>query len=258
MLGTIIGDIVGTRFEFNNTSDFHFELFTPECDYTDDSICTVAVADAALNSKPYKETMLEWCRRYPHPMGSYGGSFAQWIRTTNPEPYNSFGNGSAMRVGAIGWLFDTEEEVLEQAKQSAEITHNHPEGIKGAQAVALAVYLARKGETKGTVLKRMRDYYSTFTKPRLGANPFNETCQGTLPICLSIIDKANDFEEALRYAIAVGGDSDTIGAIVGAMSEAIWGIPETIKVAALQYLPTDIMDIYSQFMEHMAKNNGTI
>ena len=176
-----------------------------------------------------------------------------WIRTANAEPYNSFGNGSAMRVGAIGWLFNTEEEVLHQAKLSAEITHNHPEGIKGAQAVALAVYLARKGEAKEAVLERMREYYPTFTTPRLGANPFNETCQGTLPICLGIIDKANDFEEALRYAIAVGGDSDTIGAIVGAIAEAIWGIPEAIKAEALTYLPTDIMYIYDQFVEKTAK-----
>ena len=129
MLGAIIGDIVGSRFEFNNTSDFDFELFTSACDYTDDSICTFAVADAILSSKPYKETMLEWCRRYPHPMGSYGGGFARWIHSAHPVPYNSFGNGSAMRVSAVGWLCDTEEEVLEQARQSAEITHNHPEGI---------------------------------------------------------------------------------------------------------------------------------
>ena len=253
MLGAIIGDIVGSRFEFNNTSDFNFELFTPACDFTDDTICTIAVADAVLNGKPYKETMLEWCRRYPHPMGSYGGSFKRWIHTAFPEPYNSFGNGSAMRVGAIGWLFDTEEEVLSQAKLSAEITHNHPEGIKGAQAVALAIYLARKGEAKEAILKRMRDYYPTFTKPQLGGNPFNETCQGTLPICLGIIERANDLEEALRYAIAVGGDSDTIGAIVGAMAEAIWGIPEAIKAEALTYLPTDIMYIYDQFVEQTAK-----
>ena len=253
MLGAIIGDIVGSRFEFNNTSDFDFELFTSACDYTDDSICTFAVADAILSGKPYKETMLEWCRKYPHPMGSYGMSFKRWIHSEQPLPYNSFGNGSAMRVGVIGWLFNTEEEVLEQAKLSAEITHNHPEGIKGAQAVALAVFLARKGETKEAVLERMRDYYPTFTTPRLGANPFNETCQGTLPICLGIIDKANDFEEALRYAIAVGGDSDTIGAIVGAMAEAIWGIPEAIKATALQYLPTDIMNIYAQFVAKTTK-----
>ena len=151
------------------------------------------------------------------------------------------------------WLFDTEEEVLRQAKLSAEITHNHPEGIKGAQAVALAVYLARKGEAKETVLERMRDYYPTFTKPQLGGNPFNETCQGTLPICLGIIEISSEYEEAIRYAIAVGGDSDTIGAIVGAIAEAIWGVPDMMKPTALAYLPEDMMDIYTQFVEKTAK-----
>ena len=253
MLGAIIGDIVGSRFEFNNTSDFDFELFTSACDYTDDSICTIAVADAILNDKSYQEATLEWCRKYPHPMGSYGGSFARWIRSAHPEPYGSFGNGSAMRVSAVGWLFDTEEEVLEQAGKSAEITHNHPEGIKGAQAVALAIYLARKGETKEMILEHMRDYYPTFTEPRLGANPFNETCQGTLPICLGIIERANNFEEAIRYAIAVGGDSDTIGAIVGGMAEAIWGVPETIKAQALEYLPEEMRAVYERFEARVKK-----
>ena len=252
MLGAIIGDIVGSRFEFNNTSDFDFELFTSACDFTDDTICTIAVADAALNGKPYEEAMLEWCRKFPHPMGSYGGGFSRWIHSAHPVPYNSFGNGSAMRVSAVGWLFDTEEEVLEQAKLSAEITHNHPEGIKGAQAVAMAIYLCRKGMSKEAMLEVMRGYYPTFTEPRLGKNPFNETCQGTLPICLGIIERANDFEEAIRYAIAVGGDSDTIGAIVGGIAEAIWGVPYTIKAKALEYLPTDIMHIYAQFVEKMA------
>ena len=253
MLGAIIGDIVGSRFEFNNTSDFDFELFTSACDYTDDSICTIAVADAILNDKSYEEATLEWCRRYPHPMGSYGGSFSRWIHSAHPVPYNSFGNGSAMRVSAAGWLFDTEEEVLHQAKLSAEITHNHPEGIKGAQAVALAIYLARKGETKEMILERMRYYYPTFTEPRLGANPFNETCQGTLPICLGIIERANNFEEAIRYAIAVGGDSDTIGAIVGAIAEALWDIPEGIKAKAVEYLTDDIKEVYAQFVERVTR-----
>ena len=258
MLGAIIGDIVGSRFEFNNTSDFDFELFTSECDYTDDSICTVAVADAILNDRSYQEAMLAWCRKYPHPMGSYGMSFKRWIHSAHPVPYNSFGNGSAMRVSAVGWLFDTEEEVLEQAKQSAEITHNHPEGIKGAQAAALAIYLCRKGMSKEAMLKHMHAYYPTFTEPRLGANPFIETCQGTLPICFGIIEKATNFEEALRYAIAVGGDSDTIGAIVGGMAEAIWDVPETIKIQALEYLPAEIMDIYTQFVMRTANKQDRI
>lgn len=247
MLGAIIGDIVGSRFEFNNTDKMDFQLFTSKCDFTDDTICTVAVADAILNDKPYQKAMLEWCRKFPCPMGSYGGSFARWIRTENPQPYGSFGNGSAMRVSAVGWLFNTEEEVLAEARHSAEITHNHPEGVKGAQAVALAIYLSRKGVKKEDMLERLRHFYTTFKTPILGRNPFDETCQGTLPICLGIIETANDFEEAIRYAIAVGGDSDTIGAIVGAIAEAIWGIPEEIKSSALAYLPKEIMEVYEQF-----------
>lgn len=253
MLGAIIGDIVGSRFEFNNTSDFNFELFTSECDYTDDTICTIAVADAILHGKPYRDAMLMWCRTHPYPMGSYGGSFKRWIHSADPQPYNSFGNGSAMRVSAVGWLFDSEDEVLEQAKQSATITHNHPEGIKGAQATALAVYLGRRGSSKEVILERMKEYYPTFIEPRLGTNPFNETCQDTLPLCLGIIAKATTFEEAIRYAIAVGGDSDTIGAIVGGIAEAVWGIPETLKATALEYLPADMREVYTQFKETIEK-----
>lgn len=253
MLGAIIGDIVGSRFEFNNTSDFNFELFTAECDYTDDTICTIAVADAILSGKPYEDAMLAWCRKYPYPMGSYGGSFSRWIHSANPQPYNSFGNGSAMRVSAVGWLHDTEEEVLEQAKLSAEITHNHPEGIKGAQAVALAIYLCRKGMSKEAMLEELKRYYPTFVEPKLGQNAFNETCQGTLPICLGIIEKATDFEEAIRYAIAVGGDSDTIGAIVGSIAEALWGIPEEIRAKAIEYLPAEMVEVYTIYLKKITK-----
>ena len=240
MLGAIIGDIVGSRFEFNNTSDFNFELFGKGCDFTDDTICTIAVADAILQKGRrkagdpcYAAYLLRWCRRFYNPMGGYGGSFARWIHSETPQPYNSFGNGSAMRVSAVGWLFNNEEEVLEQAKKSAEITHNHPEGIKGAQAVALAVYLGRIGYPKQAILERMREFYPEFEEPVLGGNSFNETCQGTLPICLGIIEKANNFEEAIRYSIAVGGDSDTIGAIVGAIAEPIFGIPHWIEYKAI-------------------------
>lgn len=247
MLGAIIGDIVGSRFEFNNTKDFNFELFTEECDFTDDTICTVAVADAILNGKDYKDAMLEWCKKYPYER--YGRAFELWMQAPNPQPYNSFGNGSAMRASAIGWLFDSKEKVLEQAKKSAEITHNHPEGIKGAQAVALAVYLGRKGILKDVILTEMSLLYPIFVTPLLGRNQFDATCQGTLPICLGIIRQSNSFEEAIRYAVAVGGDSDTIGAIVGAISEAIWGIPEHIKTTASRFLPDDIMNIYGQFYQ---------
>lgn len=145
MLGAIIGDIVGSRFEFNNTDNYNFELFTEESTFTDDTICTIAIADAILNKKSYKDSLLEWCRKYPNPKGAYGGSFARWIVADDPQPYNSFGNGSAMRVSPTAWLFNDLDTVLLEARKTAEITHNHTEGIKGAQAIAELIYKIRKG-----------------------------------------------------------------------------------------------------------------
>ncbi len=239
MIGAIIGDIVGSRFEFNNTDNFDFELFTRECAYTDDTICTIAVADAAMKCVPYGKSLHHWCRQYPTPMGSYGCAFACWIASNNPRAYGSYGNGSAMRVAAIGWLFDTLEQVKEEAMMSAIPTHDHPEGIKGAVATASAIFLART-EGKEAMLEAMREYYPEWREPQLGKNPSDETCQGTMPIVFGIINKATSFEEAIRYAIAVGGDSDTIGAIVGGIAEAIWGVPEEMQAKALQYLPFEM------------------
>lgn len=227
MLGAIIGDVVGSRFEFNNTNKLNFKLFTKECSFTDDTICTIAIASALLTGESYKDSLLEWCRAYPNPMGAYGGSFSRWIHSADPQPYNSFGNGSAMRVSPIAWWFDTLEEVQAEAEKTAIVTHDHPEGIKGAVATATAIFLARKYSKKDMLLA-MTQYYPTWVEPLLGQNRFDETCQGTMPVVFGIINKANSFEEAIRYAIAVGGDSDTIGAIVGSIAEAIWGIPEEI------------------------------
>ena len=252
MIGAIIGDIVGSRFEFNNTDNFNFTLFTKDCAFTDDTICTIAVADAAMNGRSYGDTLHSWCRRYPNPKGSYGCSFAKWIASAHPLPYNSFGNGSAMRVSAIGWLFDTLEQVREEARKSAIPTHNHPEGIKGAVSTAAAIFLSRTGG-KEAMLEAMQHYYSQWVDPRLGENKFDETCQGTMPIVLGIINKATNFEEAIRYAIAVGGDSDTIGAIVGSIAEAIWGVPKHIFVESIGYLPSDMMAIIDQFYNKTKK-----
>ena len=251
MIGAIIGDIVGSRFEFNNTDNFDFKLFTRNCAYTDDTICTIAIADAAMKHEPYGKALHRWCREYPNPMGSYGCSFAGWIASNNPRPYNSFGNGSAMRVSAIGWLFDTLEQVEEEAMLSAMPTHNHPEGIKGAVATASAIFLART-QGKDAMLEAMRRYYPQWKEPRLGENRFDETCQGTMPVVFGIIQKANSFEEAIRYAIAVGGDSDTIGAIVGGIAEAIWGIPEYIRIQTMSYLPNEMVQIIEQFNKNIS------
>lgn len=246
MLGAIIGDIIGSRFEFNNTNRFDFELFMPACSFTDDTICTIAMADAVMNGdKDYGKKLHEWCNKYLYPMGGYGGSFARWVASDNPQPYHSFGNGSAMRVASIGWLFDTIEEVRIEAEKTALPTHNHPEGIKGAVATAEAIFLARK-HGKDYMLKQMEQYYPIWKEPVLGSNKFDETCQGTMPAVFGIINKATSFEEAIRYAIAVGGDSDTIGAIVGSIAEAIWEIPDSIKAKALAYLPQDMIAVLKQ------------
>ena len=143
MIGAIIGDIVGSRFEFSDAPTEGFDLFTPECSFTDDTVCTIAIADAILNEKPYKDTLHEWCRKYPNPKGGYGPKFQLWVESDDPQPYNSCGNGSAMRVSPIGWLFDDYQEVQEEAKKSAIFSHNHPEGIKGAECVATLIYWLR-------------------------------------------------------------------------------------------------------------------
>ena len=246
MIGAIIGDIVGSRFEFNNTNRLDFELFTPECSFTDDTICTIAIADAILKGEDYKTSLLRWCRKYPTPMGAYGGSFARWLFSSDPQPYDSFGNGSAMRVSPVAWAFDDIEKIALQAEKTALPTHNHPEGIKGAVATALAIFYARKFG-KESMLIAMTEFYPEWVEPLLGQNKFDETCQGTLPVCLGIINKSRNFEEAIRYAVAVGGDSDTIGAIVGSIAGGLYEIPPHIYKSALHYLPKEMIKVLYQF-----------
>lgn len=253
MLGAIIGDIVGSRFEFRNHRSKDFELFTPACDFTDDSICTVAVADALLQQGDFSEYIHRWCRRYPNPMGSYGGRFASWVASDSPEPYGSFGNGSAMRVSPCGWL-ESLEESLKQAELSARCSHDHSEGIRGAQVIAHAIWALRHGATKTDILQLAEGTYgyavsglSVETLQR--TNRFDETCQGTIPPALCCFLESTDFEDAIRNAISIGGDSDTIGAIVGALAEAHYGIPEDIRQQALAYLPNDMLTIIHPFQK---------
>ena len=278
MLGAIIGDIAGSKYEFNNTFDYDFEMFGGGCDFTDDTICTVAVADAILNGRSYQESLLDWCRRYPSPKGAYGGRFAGWIRSLDPQPYNSFGNGSAMRVSPVAWLFDDLSQVLEEAEKTALPTHNHPEGIKGAKAVAHAIWYFRKSkfseeskdseneETKGLknenaktskdenetiqgFMSIARSYYEDFNTRVYPKGKFDETCMDAVPLSFYLLSQASSFEDAIRLAISHGGDSDTIGAIVGSIAEARFGIPQEMKEKALSYLPDDMKDIWKQFAE---------
>ena len=238
MIGAIIGDVIGSRFEFNNTRDYHFNLWDDSCSYTDDTICTLAIADAILTGESYKSKLLEWCNTYPHPMGAYGGRFAQWIHSEDPQPYNSFGNGAAMRVSPVAWAFNDLEDVKREAEKTAAVSHNHPEGIKGAVAVAHAIWLFRTGWGKSLRewCDTMQQYYPGFESQHFEQGKFDETCQGTVPLCLQIICQATDFEDAIRRAISFGGDSDTIGAIVGSIAEARWGIPQQIIDNVMEFL----------------------
>lgn len=221
MIGAIIGDIAGSDYEFTNTSAYDFKLFGRGCDFTDDTICTVAVADALLKRVGYQQSMRQWCRRYPHPKGEYGSYFLNWVMRPDPYPYNSFGNGSAMRVSPIAWFFNNEDEVREQAKQSAAITHNHPEGIKGAEAIAVAIFRMRSAKIKsGKIFEDVaKEFYGEEVFSSLPPRGFFDvTCQGCVPLSLYIASLATSFEDAIRLAVSYGGDSDTVGAIVGSLA----------------------------------------
>ena len=253
--------MIGSRFEFNNTRDYNFKLFTDECSFTDDTICTVAIMDALVHGSRYDEKLLEWCRQFPHPMGGYGVSFAQWIHSDCPYPYNSFGNGAAMRVSPVAWAYDNLADVKEEAEKTASCTHNHPEGIMGAVAVAHAIWYFRNCEQseiriQGKIepfatskivdlqdfISTMDQYYPGFIHQEFTPGKFDETCQGTVPLCLQIVCNSHSFEDAIRKAISFGGDSDTIGAIVGSIAEARFGIPQEFIDKVLTYLDPRMID----------------
>lgn len=258
MLGAIIGDIVGSRWEFHPTNDYNFTLFSAQNNYTDDTVCTIAVADALLRNQPFGAVLHDWCRKYPHPMGGYGGRFQSWVMSDKPQPYESWGNGSAMRVSPIAWFCLSTQSALDMAEASARCTHNHLEGIKGAQAVVLAIHDCRKLHFKFKTigkeqiakgLQRAVDLGGYNTHLSLGEvqNRFDESCQGTVPVAFWIISQSSGFEDALRRAVSLGADADTLGAIVGSIAEVIWGIPEWIKHKALSYLPAEMKAVLRAF-----------
>ena len=266
MLGAIIGDIVGSRFEFNNTFDYNFELFHKDCDFTDDTICTVAIADAILQHKDnmpddrdFRLSLQYWCQKYPNPMGAYGGSFNNWVHSSNPQPYNSWGNGAAMRVSPIGLAFNDPHTIVREAMNSAKVSHDHVEGLIGASAVAMAMYEAKIFPTakkaKPYISSIARWYYGDDFKknlPRQGV--FDETCKGCVPLALYIILESDDFEDAIRKAISYGGDSDTLGAIVGSIAEPLYGVPHDMEVKALEYLTPQMLEVYNKFKDKYGKN----
>ena len=252
MKGAIIGDIVGSRFEFNNHLSTDFQLFTDDCAFTDDTICTVAVADALLKGIPFPDALRNWCARYPSPKGSYGGSFGAWLRAKHPEPYNSYGNGSAMRVSPCAWFSNNREDVLKWARQSAECTHNHPEGIRGALYVADAIFQARTGASKAALRQLATETYGYSLPSSCNAiretNTFNETCQVTVPQALVCVLESADFEHAIRLAVSIGGDTDTLAAIAGSIAEGLYGVPPALAEKALSYLTPEMRAVITKFV----------
>lgn len=250
MIGAIAGDIIGSVYEFGGIKTKDFPLFHPRCRFTDDTVLTVAVADAILSGGPYVDSVRRIGRRYPN--AGYGGSFIGWLHSEDYRPYNSWGNGSAMRVSPVGFAFSTEEEVLLQARMSAEITHNHPEGIRGAQATALAIYLARTGHDREVVRERIRDlfgYYLDRTVDDIRPSySFDVSCQGTVPEALVAFLDSESYEDALRNAVSLGGDSDTLGCITGGIAEAFYGgVPEEIRARVEELLPPDLWEVTETF-----------
>lgn len=257
LLGAIMGDIAGSIYEFNPHKTTDVSLQDRHMDYTDDTIMTIAVADWVLTDKEHSHDglvarMQRWGRMYPNPMGAYGGMFSQWLRSDNPQPYNSWGNGAAMRVAAIGFAFSTLEETLEVAKTSAEVTHNHPEGIKGAQATAAAIFMARTGSTKEEIRRFIAETFGynlnrTCDEIR-SAYSFDGSCQGTVPESIIAFLDSKDYEDALRLCISLGGDADTMGAITGAIAGAYYHqMPLALSRFATSKLPEDIMNVIYNF-----------
>lgn len=250
MIGAIAGDIIGSVFEFNNVKCTDFVLFSADSTFTDDTVLTVAVADCILNRKDYAAAFKEYGRRYP--AAGYGGRFLGWLHSESSEPYYSYGNGSAMRVSPVGWAYDTLGEVLAEAERSAAVTHNHPEGIKGAQAVAAVILMARQGGSK----EEIKEYVEAQFAYNLGQTldeirpqyRFDETCQGSVPQAIIAFLESEDFEDAVRKAVSIGGDSDTIACITGGIAQAYYGkVPPAIEEQVRQILPSELREVVEAF-----------
>jgi ADP-ribosylglycohydrolase len=251
MLGAIIGDIIGSVYEFDNIKTKDFPLFREDSRITDDTVCTVAVADIILNDKNPVETLVYWCRKYPG-MG-YGDRFVKWFDLPWQEPYNSFGNGAAMRVSPVALLAKTLDEALANADRVTEITHNHPEGMKGARATIQAIFLARLGvaahDIRSTITLNYGYDLSRSVNDIRDDYSFYESCQKTVPQALTCALEASGFEDAIRNAISIGGDSDTIGAIAGAVAEARFGIPQELRERAFTYLDLEMRFVIDALYE---------
>ncbi|HFI0650438.1 TPA: ADP-ribosylglycohydrolase family protein, partial [Streptococcus suis] len=252
MFGAIVGDVIGSRFEGRNNKSKEFDLFHPTCRFTDDSVMTAAVAASFLGlNEPFDDleevlvlNMKDFGKLYPR--AGYGPQFKKWIESKGSDPYNSFGNGSAMRVSACGHVGKSLEETLDLAERVASVTHNHPEGIKGAQAVAGAIFLARTGKTKEEIRQFVADHFYNLDFTLDAIRPtyqFDSSCQGSVPQAIVAFLEATDFEDAIRNAVSLGGDSDTLAAITGSIAEVFFGIPDEIVYQTTDFLPSLIMEV---------------
>ena len=250
LIGAICGDIIGSRYEFCSTKRLDFDLFTDQSRFTDDTVCSIAVADALMNGNDFVGKLKYWCRKYPK--AGYGGKFKWWFRQDNTQPYNSWGNGSAMRVSAVGAFAKSTYETLALAEESAIVSHNHPEGIKGAQAAALAINLALRGCNKEEIKAQIETHFGyDLSRKYSDIQPrytFDVSCQGSVPEAIIAFLESYDYESAIRMAVAYGGDADTQAAITGGIAAAYYGeIPEYILKECLSRLPLDIKELIAKF-----------
>lgn len=279
MIGAIVGDIVGSIYEFDNHKSKDFELFSKDAFFTDDTIMTCAVAKTLVDIKKClkpQDSFMSCLKKdnlfkrllvknmhvigKKYPLAGYGGRFFEWIFRNKTEPYNSYGNGSAMRVSPVAYVFDAITPTSELAYLSAEVTHNHYEGLKGAQVTAEAIFLARNGASKEELRGHFSKHYDmNFTIAEIRASyKFNETCQGSCPQAYVAFLESTSFEDAIRNAISIGGDSDTIGAITGSIAEAYYGVPDEIKYTALSYLDDFLLDIVEDFERYFKRENSIL
>ena len=265
MLGAILGDMVGSPYEFdrNNHKSKDFPLLSERSHFTDDTVMTLAVARGLMAGqgdaqKTFAEVQHEMRRLgNVYPDAGYGGMFRRWLCAEHPQPYGSFGNGSAMRVAAAGWLFDTLDKTLEMAKVTAEVTHNHPEGIKGAQATAAAIFLARTGHSKPEIRQYVEQTFGyDLSRTCDEIRPYYrhvETCQQTVPEAIIAFLESTGFEDALRNAVSLGGDSDTLACITGGIAEAFYGMPQELRAGTLKRLPEEMRAAYELFRQNLER-----
>jgi len=250
VLGAIVGDVVGSVYEWAPLKAKDFPLLEGASRFTDDTVLTVAIADAMLSGADYAETVCAYALRYPH--AGYGGLFLKWAHGGGGRAYHSWGNGSAMRVSPVGWALEDVEAVLSEAERTAAITHSHPEGIKGAQATALAVFLARHGATRDEIRREVEERFAYVLDRSLDeirpSYTFDVSCKGSVPESLICFLESTDYEDAIRNAVSLGGDADTKASIAGAVAEAFYGgVPNALGRAVLELLPSDLRDVVARF-----------